>query len=455
MKAILAVCLAVCTAGLPAQSGWQTLFNQQDLRGWTQRGGQADYRAEAGMIIGTTRAGTPNSFLCTASDYSDFILELEVWVDPSLNSGIQFRSQSLPGYRDGQVHGYQAEIDPSPRAYSGGIYDEGRRGWLCPLADHPEGRKAFRVGEWNRYRIEALGPLMTVWVNGIQTARLWDEATARGFIALQVHSIADAAQAGKEVRWRNIVLLPNPTPADLLPAAEAAPEVNLLPNQLSDFEMQRGWRLLWDGRTTRGWRSARGEAFPAEGWSVQDGMLTVQAGNGGESTNGGDIVTTETYTDFELSLEFRITEGANSGIKYFVQPDLNQTGGSAIGCEYQVLDDQRHPDAALGKLGNRTLGSLYDLIPAANLSVPGREKPFRGTDTWNLARIVVRGNLVEHWLNGFLIVRYERNTPAFRALVAESKYKIWPGFGDWPSGHILLQDHGNEVSFRSIKLRTL
>jgi hypothetical protein len=353
------------------------------------------------------------------------------------------------------VHGYQAEVDPSPRAYSGGIYDEGRRGWICPLAENEAGRRAFKNGTWNQYRIEAMGSRIRVWVNGVLTANLVDDLTPKGFIALQVHSIDSPGLSGREVRWRNIRLLPSPTAASLWPLPVGAAEVNLIPNTLTEQEIRKGWRLLWDGRTTEGWRSARGDQFPEKGWRIHDGELTVEAGTGGESAGGGDLITHQQFASFELSLEFRIAEGANSGIKYFVQPDLNQGQGSAIGCEFQILDDQHHPDAAMGVGGNRTLGSLYDLIPAANLSVPGRSKDFRGTGAWNLARVVVRGNHVEHWLNGFKVVEYERNTPMFRALVAYSKYKVWPGFGDWPQGHILLQDHGNEVSFRSIKIREL
>jgi hypothetical protein len=456
MKTVLGILLSfLCTLSAMAQPAWQDLFNGKDLNGWTRRGGEAPYRVVNGEIIGTSVPATPNSFLCTATEYGDFVLELEVLVDPMLNSGIQFRSQSLPDYRSGQVHGYQAEVDPSPRAYSGGIYDEGRRGWICPLAENEAGRRAFKNGTWNQYRIEAMGSRIRVWVNGVLTANLVDDLTPKGFIALQVHSIDSPGLSGREVRWRNIRLLPSPTAASLWPLPVGAAEVNLIPNTLTEQEIRKGWRLLWDGRTTEGWRSARGDQFPEKGWRIHDGELTVEAGTGGESAGGGDLITHQQFASFELSLEFRIAEGANSGIKYFVQPDLNQGQGSAIGCEFQILDDQHHPDAAMGVGGNRTLGSLYDLIPAANLSVPGRSKDFRGTGAWNLARVVVRGNHVEHWLNGFKVVEYERNTPMFRALVAYSKYKVWPGFGDWPQGHILLQDHGNEVSFRSIKIREL
>jgi hypothetical protein len=220
-------------------------------------------------------------------------------------------------------------------------------------------------------------------------------------------------------------------------------------NTLTAAEKAEGWTLLWDGQTTKGWRGAKSDEFPAEGWEVRDGVLSVLETGGGESRAGGDIVTRAEFSDFDLRLEFRLTPGANSGIKYFVDTDLNKAEGSAIGLEYQLLDDARHPDARMGRDGNRTLASLYDLIPAA------ADKPTRPIGEWNEARIVSRGRHVEHWLNGTKVVEYERGGAEFRRLVALSKYKIWKDFGELPSGPVLLQDHGNRVSFRSIRIRRL
>lgn len=445
-------CLLIST--VPAQNdGWQSLFNGQDLSGWQKRNGEAEYHIEGNAIVGVSKMDTPNTFLCTEKSYGDFIFETEVWVDPTLNSGIQFRSLSKANYRDGRVHGYQAEIDPSPRAYSGGIYDEARRGWLYPLSLNPTGQKAFVNGAWNKYRIEAIGNHISVWVNGINTANIVDDMTGTGFIALQVHSIGDKAQEGKMVKWRNIRIKTKNLKKEKWAMAPYAPEQNFVANYLTENEKRKGWRLLWDGKTTNGWRSARALEFPQKGWVINDGVLTVLEAGGGESTNGGDIITENKFSSFELKLEFKITKGANSGIKYFVDPEINQGEGSSIGLEYQILDDKEHPDATKGVKGNRTLASLYDLIPASNLSVPSRGKEFRGVGEWNQARILVKGNHIEHWLNGFKVVEYERNTPMYRALVAYSKYKVWPNFGELAQGHILLQDHGNRVSFRSIKIR--
>lgn len=229
-----------------------------------------------------------------------------------------------------------------------------------------------------------------------------------------------------------------------LQAAEAA-----APNTLSAAEKAEGWTLLWDGQTTSGWRGARSETFPAEGWEISSGVLSVLETGGGESRAGGDVITVEEFGSFDLRLEFRLTPGANSGIKYYVDPDLNRSEGSAIGLEYQLLDDAGHPDAKMGSDGNRTLASLYDLIPASP------DKPARPIGEWNEARIRSRGSHVEHWLNGVKVLEYERGSDDFRRRVAESKYKIWKNFGEREKGPILLQDHGNRVGFRSIRIRRL
>lgn len=224
---------------------------------------------------------------------------------------------------------------------------------------------------------------------------------------------------------------------------------NAIPNTLSEQEVAEGWKLLWDGKTTNGWISHRAPTFPEKGWHIKDGMLVVEKADGAESGNGGDIITKQKYKNFILTVEFRITEGANSGVKYFVNPDINdEPGGSAIGCEFQILDDNLHPDAKLGVNGNRKLGSLYDLIPAP------ADKPFR-PGVFNKAMIVVNGNKVEHWLNDVKIVEYTRNNQMWNALVGYSKYKNWVNFGNFETGHILLQDHGDEVHFRNVKIKEL
>jgi hypothetical protein len=428
------------------QAPWEALFDGQTLDGWVQRGGAAQYRVEDSCIVGNTVPNTSNSFLCTPRNYADFILEYEFKVHPELNSGVQIRSHSKTDYNNGRVHGYQVEIDPSPkndRWWSAGIYDEARRGWLYPSkkdqaqckAFTEQGRKIFQQNQWNHVRIQAEGSRIRTWLNDAPCADLTDGMTASGFIALQVHGVG-ARTEPLEVRWRNLRIR----------------ELNVKPmlNQLTRSEKATGWQLLFDGKTSKGWRSARAWTFPQKGWTVKDGALSVHASGGAESAHGGDIVTEKMYRSFILDLEFKMTPGANSGIKYFVDCDLNKGKGSSIGLEYQVLDDAKHPDAKAGVNGNRTLASLYDLIPALTTKKP---EPM---GQWNHARLVVTDNHIEHWLNGAMGVEFEKDAQIYWALVACSKYKGYgKRFAKGPKGNILLQDHGDEVSFRNIKIKEL
>jgi hypothetical protein len=443
---ILPIAFFLCIS-LTMQAQWVSLFNGKDLKGWRQLNGKAKYEVEGGVIVGTTLAGEPNSFLATEKDYGDFILELELMADSTMNSGIQFRSESRPDYQNGRVHGYQMEVDPSVRAWSGGIYDEGRRLWLYTLDFNPAARPAFRRAGWNRYRIEAIGKEVRTYVNGVPAAHLIDTLETRGFIALQVHSISRPEDQGRQVRWRNIRIQTQ----NLRFSQDAGIfVVNLNRNVLSEQETKNGVSLLWDGKTTSGWRGAYKTAFPEKGWEIREGILSVMPSGGGESVNGGDIVTEKMYSAFELQFEFRLTRGANSGVKYFVTENEGNKG-SAIGLEYQVLDDENHPDAAMGAAGNRTMASLYDLIPS--LKFPQAK---RNIGEWNRGMLRVHPDgRVEHFLNGYKVVEYQRGTQMFTALVARSKYAQWKDFGMAPQGRILLQDHGDRVEYRSIKIREI
>ena len=450
MKKIVALALLyglVGTALSGQKTSWTALFDGKTLNGWNQKGGQAKYFVENGEIVGQTVANTPNSFLCSNQLYGDFILELELKVDPKMNSGIQFRSLSLPEYQNGRVHGYQMEIDPSPRAWSGGIYDEGRREWLYIPNQNPAGKKAFRNNTWNTYRIEAIGSTLRTWVNGVPVSHLIDNLTDKGFIALQVHSIYGEMTEGMQIRWRNIRIQTQNLKASPL---DAIPVANLVPNTLSEQEKALGFKLLFNGTDFNGWRGVHADKMPEKRWAVQDGAITVAESDGSET--GNDIVSTESFTAFELLFDFKLSEGANSGVKYFVNEAFDPGGKSGIGLEYQILDDARHPDAKQGAAGNRTLASLYDLIPSEKLEPRFQRK----IGDWNQARIVAYPNhTIQYWLNGFKVLEYQRKSNIFKALVARSKYVAFDGFGMNDAGPILLQDHGDQVSFRNLKIRAL
>ncbi|MCD4737504.1 MAG: DUF1080 domain-containing protein, partial [Bacteroidales bacterium] len=312
---LISFCFLEATAQEEKPPQWESLVKNKNLKGWEQKGGNAEYRKEGDMIIGKTVANTPNSFLCTKKKFSDFILEYEVsYKKPGkyFNSGVQIRSNSLPDYQQGRVHGYQVEIDPSDRAWSGGIYDEGRMGWLNNLLHDESARSAIKLDDWNHFRVEAIGNSIRTWLNGIPCANLLDNMTAEGFIGLQVHGVYKPEDVGKEIIWRNIrIITKNP---EQYRTETTAREICTIPNQLSKDDIAEGWQLLFDGITINGWRGAHKEKFPEKGWHVENGELVVEAADGAESGNGGDIVTLEEFNNFELLVDFNITEGANSGI---------------------------------------------------------------------------------------------------------------------------------------------
>lgn len=445
--AILFTLLWVSSTVFAQKEKWNPLFDGKSFKGWKQLNGQAKYTIENGEIVGTTVANTPNSFMATEKAYGDFILELDLKVDNSMNSGIQIRSLSKPDYQNGRVHGYQIEIDPSDRAWSGGVYDEARRGWLYNLNFNPEGKKAFRRDQWNHYRIEAIGNVIRTWINGIPTAHLIDDMTPQGFIALQVHAIGKDQKEGTQIRWKNIKIQTENLKAS---PVDNCPVENWMINSLSEQEKAQGFKLLFNGKDFTGWRAVHSDKMSGKHWNVVDGTMNVSPSDGSET--GNDIVTTDQYGAFEMKFEFKLSEGANSGVKYFVNEAFDSGGKSGIGLEFQVLDDEKHPDAKMGAAGNRTLASLYDLIPSYKLDKRFQKK----IGEWNQGRIVVYpNNIVQHWLNGFKVLEYERKSNIYDALVARSKYSKYQGFGAGDKGHLLLQDHGDNVSFRNLKIREL
>jgi hypothetical protein len=226
-------------------------------------------------------------------------------------------------------------------------------------------------------------------------------------------------------------------------------------NMLTASEQEEGWTLLFNGEDFTNWTGLGRDEIPPGHWEVTDGTIhKVESGDvptaeDGQPLEGGDIMTTETYRDFELKLEWKTSEGGNSGIKYNVSDSLSTTHEpqyAALGFEYQLLDDERHPDA---EEANHRAGGLYDLI------APNDRKSLKPAGEWNSARVVFRGSQGEHWLNGEKVLEFDLDSARFDSLFAESKYADIDGFRTRRAGHIVLQDHGNDFWFRNVKIREL
>ncbi len=330
------------THGAAEEEGFVPLFDGKTLNGWRKAGGGATYKVEDGCIVGEVGPGA-NTFLCTEKTFGDFILKLEAKFDVPGNSGVQFRSHQR---ENGRVFGYQFEIDPSDRAYTGGIYDEARRGWLFPLADKPEAQKAFKRDDWNSFVIEARGPRLRTWVNGVACADLIDTMDMEGFIALQVH----AGRQGR-IRWKNI--------------------------RIKEWGKSQ-WQPLWDGKTFDGWRQIGGGK-----WSVENGEIV--GANVKTEAQHGHLITKEPFTNFAVRLKFKATQG-NSGLYFRVEE-----GGFAGVKGFQAEIDPQND-----------VGGLYETDGRAWVVKPKPEdvKKWLKVNEWNEMSVVALGDRLVVHVNG-------------------------------------------------------
>lgn len=381
---------------------WQPLFDGRTLTGWEQINGTAKFRVEDGAIVGETVVGSPNSFLCTTKMYGDFELEFDVKVDNELNSGVQFRSKSVPGYQSGRVHGYQVEIDPSERGFSGGIYEEGRRGWLQDTSKNEKALKAFKRGEWNKYRVVARGNHLQTWVNGVAAADMKDDLTRWGFIGLQVHS---SDKAGLQVRWRNLKIKDHGIPDNSPPKG--------------------GKWLLHTESDVKKWQSESNLGQDV-GWKFRDGYLETGSGT-------GNILTRESFGDCKLHVEFMTDDNGltgqangNSGVylmqSYEIQI-LNSAPRGPLIDECGALYGIKAPDYAMAYRAGQW--QTYDIEFFAPV--------WSGTQKRSNARMTV-------YHNG---TRIHSNVEAPQATGAGAQES--PG-----NRPVRLQDHGNQIRFRNI-----
>lgn len=390
-------------AELPRDDGWVDLFDGKTLDGWTQRNGTATYEVVDGTIVGTTATGSPNSFLCTNRDYSDFELTFDVRVHDRLNSGVQIRSRTRGGPR-GRVNGPQVEIEASGKngAEAGYIYGEAAGGWMTP-GDARKPHKHFKDGEWNAYRVLAVGPNIKVWINGALISDLTHEkryeSHPRGFIGLQVHSIG-RRQGPFDVRWRNIRL-----------------------REIRGKEA--GWKRLYNGKDLSGWKTT-GNWLPQDDGSL---LIKPRTGEKGWRRFGAYLWTENKYKDFILDLEYAYPKGGNSGV-FFRVGDLENPVTTGIEC--QILDST----GKKGKMTHHDHGGIISTVGASkNMSRPAGE--------WNRMIVMCRGNHLRVDLNGQAIVDI---------MLDQSAVKDRP-----PEGHIGLQDHGepNDIRFRNVLLKQL
>jgi 3-keto-disaccharide hydrolase len=203
-----------------------------------------------------------------------------------------------------------------------------------------------------------------------------------------------------------------------------------------------GFKPLFDGKSLDGWRGYKKADTAETRWKVENGIVTIPENDGKDTRGQRDIISTATYDQFDLRWEWKVAQGGNSGLKYFVLEDE----ASAIGHEYQMIDDERHADAKIGP--HRQTAAFYDVLPAA-------DRPLKPAGEWNSSQVIVKGKHVEHWLNGKRVLQYELDSPELKAAIAKSKFKDIARFGTPQSGHILIQDHGDQVWYRKIEIKRL
>jgi Domain of Unknown Function (DUF1080) len=387
-------------------SGYVTLFDGKSLDGWKKVGGGATYAIEGDNIVGRVGPGS-NTFLRTEKLYGDFILKLDLKLDIPGNSGLQFRSHQKPSADgNGRVFGYQCEveptshaIDPKARSWSGGVYDEGRRGWLFPLTGHPEAQKAFKVDGWNQYTIMACGPHIRTWLNGVACADLIDTMDLEGFIALQVHT----GKAG-QIRWKNL--------------------------RIKDLG-QSTWKPLWDGKTLAGWNAVGGG-----GWKIEDGVIHGKS-SAGESRHGL-LITDSTAVDFAVRLKFKDHKG-NSGL--YIRCEEGGNAG-VLGLQAEI-SDMPEEVGGLYETGGRgwVARAKPKEVPATKAATKkaAPPKPEEPSDGWNELAVVALGDRIVIQVNGRTTAEV-RDDPGRK------------------SGRIALQLHGGQdmdVEFKDVEILSL
>ena len=406
MRAWLAICVTVlflsacAKSQVASDSRWDYLFDGTSLDGWRVINGDHPFLVEGGEITGKTALGIPTRYLATEQQYDDFILELEMNNADGENSGIQFRSIQAPQFRAG-LTGYQMEVDPSPRAWTGGIFFEGLGQWRHPPITNPECVSAWRQSDWNTLRIEARGPTLRTFVNAQPCAYLFDATMKSGHIALQIHSLGKhMKREGAKTRWRNIRIIKNPQDIDFAKADYDLPSVSYLVDQLSAHEDANDWQLLRPGKTGKhGWLSAN---IPNPVINQQTGakILRVSA-----TENSRRLPLPITGENFEIIANVQMAPGTKGAIEYPVFVPSPGNGISVCLASFAILDDR---DENYKKISpDLKIGSAIGKFSAKNLSEANRKKRTLPADSWQRIGIRIRGSRVQHWLNAVKVAEFE------------------------------------------------
>ena len=390
--------LSGCVDAKP-KTQWQTLFDGQSLEGWQTINGDVPFLVENGEIIGKTAAGIPTRYLATDKPYRDFILELEMNNAEGENSGIQFRSIQAPQFRAG-LTGYQMEVDPSARAWTGGIFFEGLGQWRHPIIDNPKCTSAWNDKGWNKMRIEAKGPRLRTFVNEQSCAYLYDATLDEGYIALQIHSIGRMpGRANAPTRWRNIRILEDPKDGNYTSTDNGFPSISYLINQLSPDEDSNGWVLIRpENIGQKGWALSN-IANPVTNLLIKGDVLNVDAA---QDSRPISLPTSE--AGYELIANVQMTPGTKGRINYPVSPMRLSEKDTSCTSSFAIFDDTSIDVKKVN--ANYLMGSVAGELTAKNLSESNRRKRNLSPEKWQRIKIVVKGLQVEHWLNAVKVADY-------------------------------------------------
>jgi hypothetical protein len=378
---------------------WQTLFDGESLDGWHIVNGDVPFTVENGEIIGKTAAGIPTRYLATNKQYTDFILELEMNNSEGENSGIQFRSVKAPQFRAG-LTGYQLEVDPSARAWTGGIFFEGMGEWRHAPIGNEKCKRAWNKTAWNSLRIEAKGALMRTFVNDVSCAYLYDETLDSGYIALQIHSIgAMPGRAEAPTRWRNIRIIENPTDDDYTESDNNLQSLSYLPNQLSPHEEANGWTLLGPHNIGEmDWARTK-VANPVTNTVAEVDILKVDASHGDRQ-----MFLPHIKAKYELIADVQMLPGTKGVLNYPIMSKTNDDRKIECLSSFAIFDDTSI-DYKKSK-AKYLMGSVTGKLTAKNLSEGNRRKRVLAPQRWQRIKIVVDGQHVEHWFNAVKVADY-------------------------------------------------